>query len=96
MTKAEVVAQISAKTGTDKVMVQDTLEHFFKVVKNSMIAGQNVYFRGFGSFIVKKRAKKIARNIAKNTTIVVNEHYTPRFKPSKSFMEKVRKNHTSE
>ena len=61
------------------------------MVKNSLIEGKNVYFRGFGSFVVKKRAKKIARNISKNTAMVIDEHYIPSFKPSKSFTEKVKK-----
>jgi DNA-binding protein HU-beta len=91
MTKADVVNQIAEKTGADKLMVQDTIEAFFKVVKNSMVNGENIYFRGFGSFILKKRAKKIARNITKNTAMVIDEHYIPKFKPSKTFVEKVKK-----
>ena len=61
-------------------------------VKESMVAGNNVYLRGFGSFIVKKRAKKTARNISKNTTIIIPEHFIPAFKPSKSFINKVKNN----
>ena len=92
MTKAEVIAQISADTGIEKVNVQATVESFVDVVKNSMVEGENVYVRGFGSFIVKKRAEKTARNISKNTAIIIPEHYVPSFKPSKSFVEKVKNN----
>jgi DNA-binding protein HU-beta len=91
MTKADVVNQIVEKTGADKAVVQETVETFFKVVKNSMISGENIYFRGFGSFILKKRAKKVARNITKNTAIIIDEHFIPKFKPSKSFSDKVKK-----
>jgi len=90
MTKAEVVAEISKKTGLEKVDVQETVEAFLRVVKNAMISGDNVYVRGFGSFVVKKRAEKIARNISKNTAIVVPEHHIPTFKPAKGFVEKVK------
>ena len=91
MTKAEIIAEISTKTGIDKMLVQESVESFFKVVRNSMVEGKNVYFRGFGSFIVKKRAKKIARNISKNTAKVIDEHFIPSFKPAKTFVEKVKK-----
>lgn len=90
MTKAEVIAQIAAKTGIEKVDVQETVESFFKVIKGSLQEGENVYVRGFGSFIVKKRAKKTARNISKNTAIIIPEHYVPSFKPAKTFVEKVK------
>ncbi len=90
MTKAEIIAEIASKTGIEKMDVQETVETFFKVVKNSMIGGENVYVRGFGSFIVKKRAKKTARNISKNTAIIIPEHYIPSFKPAKIFIEKVK------
>ena len=89
MTKAEVITKISEKTGIQKDDVTQTVEAFFKVVKDSMAEGENIYVRGFGSFINKKRAKKIARNISKNTAIVIDEHYVPAFKPSKSFIEKI-------
>ncbi|HLP31838.1 MAG TPA: HU family DNA-binding protein [Bacteroidia bacterium] len=91
MTKAEVIAEISAKTGVEKLAVQECVETFFKVVRTSMVDGKNVYFRGFGSFIVKKRAKKIARNISRNTAMVIDEHYIPAFKPAKTFVDKVKK-----
>lgn len=90
MTKAEVISEIASKTGVEKVDVQEAVEAFFKVVKNSMIAGENVYIRGFGSFIVKKRAEKTARNISKNTAIIIPEHFVPSFKPAKIFTEKVK------
>ncbi len=91
MTKAEVIAEIATKTGIDKAQVQEAVESFFKVVSTSMIDGKNVYFRGFGSFVIKKRAKKIARNISKNTAMVIDEHYIPSFKPAKTFVEKIKK-----
>ena len=91
MTKADVINEISDKTGIDKADVQASVEAFFTVVKNNMANGENVYVRGFGSFVNKKRAKKIARNISKNTAIVIEEHYVPSFKPSKIFVEKIKK-----
>ena len=90
MTKADVINEISEKTGIDKADVQTSIEAFFAVVKNSMADGSNIYVRGFGSFVNKKRAKKIARNISKNTAIVIEEHFVPSFKPSKVFIEKVK------
>ena len=92
VTKADVINEISEKTGIDKLDVQATVEAFFSVVKTSMADGQNIYVRGFGSFVNKKRAKKIARNISKNTAIVIEEHYFPSFKPSKIFIEKIKRN----
>lgn len=90
MTKAEIVAEISNKTGIEKVDVQETVEAFFNVVKGAMVSGRNVYVRGFGSFLVTKRAKKTARNISKNTTIIIPEHFVPTFKPAKIFIGKVK------
>jgi len=90
VTKADVINEIAEKTGIDKADVQSTIEAFFAVVKNSMSEGENIYVRGFGSFVNKKRAKKIARNISKNTAIVIDEHYVPSFKPSKVFVEKIK------
>ena len=92
VTKADVINEISEKTGIDKLDVQATVEAFFSVVKTSMADGENIYVRGFGSFVNKKRAKKIARNISKNTAIVIDEHYFPSFKPSKIFIEKIKRN----
>ncbi|RZK82440.1 MAG: integration host factor subunit beta, partial [Pedobacter sp.] len=68
------------------------VEAFFKVIKTSMISGENVYVRGFGSFVVKKRAQKTARNISKNTAIIIPEHFVPSFKPAKVFVDKVKSN----
>lgn len=92
MTKADIVNKISGKTGIEKLAVQTTVEEFMKTVRKSLEDGQNVYLRGFGSFIVKKRAQKTGRNISKNTTIIIPEHFIPSFKPSKSFVDKVKKN----
>ena len=95
MTKADVINEISEKTRIDKLDVQASVEAFFSVVKTSMADGKNIYVRGFGSFVNKKRAKKIARNISKNTAIVIEEHYVPSFKPSKIFIDKIKKSVTS-
>jgi DNA-binding protein HU-beta len=90
VTKAEVITQIADKTGIDKSDVTVAVEAFFSVVKDSMAQGENIYVRGFGSFVNKKRARKIARNISKNTALIIDEHYVPTFKPSKVFVEKVK------
>ncbi len=90
MTKAEVISEIADKTGIEKSDVSATVEAFFQVVKDSLAEGENIYVRGFGSFINKKRAKKVARNISKNTAIIIDEHFVPSFKPSKVFIEKVK------
>ncbi|MBL0328344.1 MAG: integration host factor subunit beta [Bacteroidetes bacterium] len=92
MTKADIINDIAEKTGIEKVAVQASVEAFMKSVRNSMVSGENVYLRGFGSFIVKKRAEKTGRNISKNTTIIIPAHYIPAFKPAKTFAEKVKKN----
>ena len=92
MTKADIVTVISEKTGIEKVSVQTTVEQFMKAVRSSIEKGENVYLRGFGSFIIKKRAQKTGRNISKNTTIIIPAHNIPAFKPSKSFVEKVKNN----
>ncbi len=90
MTKAEVVAEIAQKTGIEKATVMHTVETFMDVMKESMSKGENVYLRGFGSFIVKKRAEKTGRNISKNTTIIIPAHYVPAFKPAKTFLHEVK------
>jgi DNA-binding protein HU-beta len=90
MTKAEIVAEIANKTGIEKVAVQTTVEAFMDSIKNSMTTGQNVYLRGFGSFIIKKRAEKTGRNISKNTTLIIPAHNIPSFKPAKTFVNKVK------
>jgi DNA-binding protein HU-beta len=92
MTKAEIVAEIASKTGIEKVAVQATVEAMMESIKGSLSKGENVYLRGFGSFIIKKRAQKTGRNISKNTTIVIPAHYIPSFKPAKVFSAVVKKN----
>lgn len=90
MTKAEIVSEIAKSTGIDKATVLTTVEKFMDVVKDSLANDENVYLRGFGSFIVKTRSQKTARNISKNTTIIIPEHKIPAFKPAKVFMEQVK------
>jgi len=92
MTKADIVNEISKNTGIEKITVQKTVESFMETVKDSLSKNKNVYLRGFGSFITKKRAKKTARNISKNTTIIIPEHFIPSFKPAKTFVNKVKSN----
>jgi len=90
MTKAELVADISEKTGVEKIAVQATVESFMQSIIDTMENGENVYLRGFGSFVVKKRAEKTGRNISKNTTLIIPEHYVPSFKPCKTFVDGVK------
>ena len=90
MTKADIISEVTQKTGLDKTEVSSTIESFFTVVKNSMAEGNDIFIRGFGSFINKKKAKKTARNISKNTAIIIDEHYAPKFKPSPEFVEKIK------
>ena len=90
MTKADIVNEISKSTGIDKSTVLETVEKFMRTVKDSLANGQNVYLRGFGSFIVKTRSQKTARNISKSTTIIIPEHNIPAFKPAKVFMDIVK------
>lgn len=90
MTKADIVSEIAKSTGLEKTQVQAVVEAFMENIKNSLIQKNNVYLRGFGSFIVKTRAQKVARNISKNTTITIPEHDIPAFKPAKSFAVKVK------
>ena len=92
MTKAEIVAEIANKTGIEKIAVQSVVETFMESVKGAMIKGENVYMRGFGSFIIKERAEKTGRNISKNTTIIIPAHKIPAFKPAKSFVNEVKNN----
>ncbi|MGA1543291.1 MAG: HU family DNA-binding protein [Saprospiraceae bacterium] len=94
MRKADLVAAISDKTGVPKVDVLVTLETFFKEVKGSLSSGENVYVRGFGSFVIKKRAKKIGRHIKKNESIEIPEHFIPSFKPAKTFVDQVKESVT--
>jgi DNA-binding protein HU-beta len=92
MRKADLVNAISEKTGVAKVDVLVSLEELFKQIKSTMEGGENVYIRGFGSFVIKKRAKKVGRNIKKGASIEIPEHFIPSFKPAKVFMEQVKKN----
>lgn len=91
MTKADLVTRISDKTGMEKADVQATVEAFMKEVRSSLENGDNVYLRGFGSFVIKERAEKTGRNISKNTTIIIPAHNIPSFKPSKTFVEAVKR-----
>ena len=91
MTKADIVANIAQKTGLDKTSVLTVVEAFMESVKGSLVNDENVYLRGFGSFILKRRAQKTARNISKNTTLIIPEHNIPAFKPAKTFMQEVKK-----
>ena len=91
MTKADIVTEIAKTTGIDKPAVLSVVEQFMTVVKDSLAHGENVYLRGFGSFIVKTRAEKTARNISKNTTLIIPSHNIPAFKPANSFKDEVAK-----
>lgn len=90
MRKADLINQISEKTGIPKVDVLVVLETMFKEVKGTLVKGENIYIRGFGSFITKKRAAKIGRNIKKNVAVNIPEHFIPAFKPAKEFMHDVK------
>lgn len=92
MTKADIVNAISENTGIEKMAVQKTVEAFMESVKGSLINGEDVFLRGFGSFVVKTRAEKTARDMAKNTTITIPAHNIPAFKPAKSFVSEVKSN----
>ncbi|MCC7454535.1 MAG: integration host factor subunit beta [Crocinitomix sp.] len=92
MTKADIVAKIADQTGIEKVAVLATVEAFMDSVKGSLAEGNNVYLRGFGSFIVKKRAEKTGRNISKGVSIIIPAHSIPSFKPAKTFVEEVKNN----
>ncbi len=92
MTKADLISAISSETGTDKVIVRKVLESFTENVKKSLTNNNNVYLRGFGSFIVVKKAQKTARDIRKNTKVIIPEHFAPKFKPVKSFVDSVKEN----
>lgn len=89
MTKAEIANEIAKSTGIDKASVLVVLESFMEVVKDSLISGENVYLRGFGSFILKERAEKTARNISKNTVLIIPKHNIPFFKPAEVFKQEV-------
>jgi len=90
MTKADVVNEIAKTTGIEKMDVQKTVEAFMEQIKVALAAKENVYLRGFGSFIIKERAQKTARNISRNTTLIIPAHSIPAFKPAKVFVAKVK------
>ena len=90
MTKAEIVSEVAKATGVEKTAVQTVVEAFMESVKGSIVKGEPVYLRGFGSFIIKHRARKAARNITKQTTITIPEHDIPAFKPAKVFVDAVK------
>jgi len=90
MTKSEIVNEIAVRTGLEKTAIADTIDSFFMVVKNSMVNGQNIYLRGFGTFELKLRKTKVARNIKRNTSLVVPAHYVARLKPAKEFAVQVK------
>lgn len=90
MTKADIVKEIVAETGIESTVALAVVESFMKNVKKNMIAGEEVFLRGFGSFILKQRAEKTARNISKNTTIIIPAHKIPAFKPAKSFASEIK------
>ncbi|CCY35337.1 histone family protein DNA-binding protein [Alistipes sp. CAG:831] len=92
MTKADIVNEVAKATGLEKLNVQKVVEAFMETVKDSVSKDNSVYLRGFGSFTAKKRAQKTARNISKQKTIVIPEHYIPAFKPSKTFLNLVKTN----
>ena len=92
MTKADIVAGIAEETGLERVEALRAVEAFMNSVKSSLANGQNVYLRGFGSFVVKERAEKTGRNISKNTAIIIPAHNSPSFKPAKTFVEDVKSN----
>jgi DNA-binding protein HU-beta len=92
MTKAELVNEVARLTEQEKKDVCDVIEAIMHVIKKNMAEGQNIYLRRFGSFILKKRAEKKARNITAGTTVIVPEHYIPKFKPAKVFLNKVKNN----
>ena len=90
MTKAQIINDIAKKTGMEKVAVGAVVEAFMKTVKDTMIDGENVYLRGFGTFVVRKRAEKTGRNITLNTSVIIPAHFFPTYKPSKDFATSVR------
>lgn len=92
MTKADIIAEIANKTGIEKVTVMATVETFMDVIKENMSKGDNIYLRGFGSFIIKTRAQKTGRNIKKEVSLVIPAHNIPAFKPAKTFMNEVKNN----
>ncbi len=96
MRKSDIINNISDKTGIPKVDVLVTVETLLKEIKENLAKGENIYVRGFGSFITKKRAAKIGRNIKKNVAVNIPEHFIPAFKPSKEFVNEVKQMHNTQ
>lgn len=92
MTKADIINEIAEKTGVERAIVLNTVESFMKVIKNNMGQGKNIYLRGFGTFLCKKRAAKVGRIITKNQAVHIPAHIIPAFKPAKTFADKIKKN----
>jgi DNA-binding protein HU-beta len=90
MTKQDIVIEISRKTGIEKVTVMSAVEAMMETIKANMAKDKNIYLRGFGTFEIVKRAKKTARNISKNTSLIIPEHNIPKFRPSREFVNKVK------
>ena len=90
MRKADIVSEIMNKTGIEKVAVETVVESIMETIKSSMGKGENIYLRGFGTFLLKKRAKKVGRNISKGTSVNIPAHVIPFFKPSKEFAAKIK------
>ncbi|MBM3160531.1 MAG: integration host factor subunit beta [Bacteroidetes bacterium] len=91
MTKADIVADIASDTGLEKAEALRAVESLMSNIKSALAKGQNVYLRGFGSFIIKERAEKTGRNISKNTTVIIPAHNIPSFKPAKTFVDEVKR-----
>jgi DNA-binding protein HU-beta len=92
MTKAEVIAKLTKKTGINKTDVQIVVEELLQLIQTSIITGESVQFKGFGKFFNKKRGKKVARNLADNTALIIEEHYIPSLRPAKAFINQVKAN----
>jgi DNA-binding protein HU-beta len=90
MRKSEIVTEIMNKTGLEKVSIETTVEAFMETIKTSMSKGENIYLRGFGTFLLKKRAKKVGRNISKGTSVNIPAHVIPAFKPAREFVTKIK------
>ena len=90
MTKQDLISSVSKNTGIEKIAVEKTIAALMETVRVSMTKNKNIYLRGFGTFLVKKRANKTARNISKNTTVIIPEHFVPTFKPAKEFVDKIK------
>ncbi len=90
MTKAEIVNEIVTKTGIEKEVVSATVEAIMHTIKAEMSKGENIYLRGFGTFLLKKRAEKMGRNITRNTAVKISAHMIPAFKPAREFMSEVK------